>query len=281
MAERHPRDLDVVREKLLRECRRPGFAQVARYLKPIGKGVEGLSIRFAEAAIRFMGNVSVEQMTVFDDTEKRIVRVTVTDCETNTSYFSDIILGKHVERKKTQEGDEVIRTRQNKKGELVYTIVATEDDLLNKQNAHISKAIRTNGLRLIPGDILEECEDQVIQTQKTRDAQDPDAAKRKIFDAFGTIGVTVEHLKAYLGHDATTVTQKELLDLRAIYSTIRDGETTWREVMDNKYPEKVPAVPAAKGTQAVKDKLKKKEVGEIWPPRKEPMDDGGSTPEGK
>ena len=47
MAERHPRDLDIVRAKLIKECKRPGFAAVARYLKPIGRGVEGPSIRFA------------------------------------------------------------------------------------------------------------------------------------------------------------------------------------------------------------------------------------------
>src|SRR5258708_6569465 len=57
MAERHPRDLDVVRQRMLKECRRPVFAGVARYRKPIGKGVEGPSIRFAEAAIRLMGNI--------------------------------------------------------------------------------------------------------------------------------------------------------------------------------------------------------------------------------
>ena len=75
-AERHPRDLDLVRQKLLKECRRPAFAAVARYLKPRGKGVEGPSIRFAEAAIRLMGNIAVEQSTIYDDREKRIVRVT-------------------------------------------------------------------------------------------------------------------------------------------------------------------------------------------------------------
>jgi hypothetical protein len=291
MAERHPRDLDVVREKLLRECRRPGFAQVARYLKPIGKGVQGLSIRFAEAAIRFMGNVSVEQMTVYDDREKRIVRVTVADCETNTAYYSDLTIEKTVERRSVKDGDELLRTRQNKNGNLVYLIAATEDDLLNKQNAQISKAIRTNGLRLVPGDILEECEEQVIKTQEVKDAQDPDAAKRKVFDAFNSVGIQVEQLKTYLGHDATQLTQKELLDLRALFSAIRDGETTWREVMDARFPDKQPREePHAKGTQAVKEKLKGMRISdvkkqeavdaategqEIWPKRekREPGDD--------
>ena len=37
MALRRPRDMDVVREKMLKECMRPSFAAVARYVKPIGQ----------------------------------------------------------------------------------------------------------------------------------------------------------------------------------------------------------------------------------------------------
>src|ERR1051325_11866299 len=61
MALERPRDLDLVRQRLLKECERPGFAQVAIYAKPVGeKKVRGLSIRFAEAAIRNFTNVLTE-----------------------------------------------------------------------------------------------------------------------------------------------------------------------------------------------------------------------------
>lgn len=281
MAERHPRDLDVVREKLLKECRRPGFAQVARYVKPIGKGVEGPSIRFAETAIRLMGNISTDQMTVYDDREKRIVRVIVVDCETNTPYSSDITIEKTVERRNRKDTDEVIRTRQNKAGNLVYLIAATEDDLLNKQNALISKAIRTNGLRLIPGDIVEECMEEVARTQSKRDAEDPDAARRKIFDAFNSVGVPVDQLKLYLGHAADSLTTSEILNLRGLYSAIRDEQTTWREVMEALKPQEAtgPAPDAQKTgtTEDVKTKLRGKkseshpaQAQEIWPKKEEP-----------
>lgn len=233
MAERHPRDLDVVRQKLLKECRRPGFAEVARYRKPIGKGVEGPSIRFAEAAIRYMGNISIDSITIYDDREKRIIRVSVTDCEANVPYSSDITVEKTVERRSRKDTDEVVRTRKNSQGNLLYIICATEDDLLNKQNALVSKAIRTNGLRHVPGDIVEECMDEVLTTQRKRDAEDPDAAKRKVFDAFASIGVTVQQLKDYLAKDADLLTPHELSDLRGLYSAIREGETNWREVMDS------------------------------------------------
>lgn len=276
MAERHPRDLDVVREKLLRECKRPGFAAVARYLKPIGKGVEGPSIRFAEAAIRLMGNISVDQMTVYDDAEKRIVRVIVVDCETNTPYSSDVTVEKTVERRQAKPGDEVIRSRTNSRGQQVFIISATEDDLLNKQNGLISKAIRNNGLRLLPGDIVEECMVTVLETQANQDAIDPERGKRKIFDAFGGIGINVAQLKDYLGHDAETMSQKETTDLRGLYSAIKEGHTTWQEVMAARGKSE-PETKSA--TEAVKEKLTSRseekriaaQTGEVWPKR-EPND---------
>jgi len=236
IAMKRPRDLDIVREKLLKECTRPSFARVARYRKPIGDGIVGPSIRFAEAAIRLMGNIVVDTVTLFDDQEKRIVQLSVSDLESNVSYPSSITVSKTVERKNPKEGDTIIGKRQNSKNETVYLVEATEDNLLNKQAALISKAIRSNGLRLVPGDIIDECMWQVVETQKKEDAKDPDGEKLRIFDLFGALGVTVAQLKKHLGHDGATLNPKELIDLRALYSAIKDGETSWREVMEAREP---------------------------------------------
>lgn len=256
MAERHPRDLDVVRARLLKESKRPGFAAVARYLKPIGKGVSGPSIRFAETAIRILGNISVDQITVYDDREKRIVRVTVCDCEVNTPYSSDITVEKTVERRSVNQGDDVIRTRTNRKGDQLYIIAASEDDLLNKQNALISKAIRNNGMRLVPGDIVEECMDQIIRTQKTQDAEDPDSAKRKILDAFGELNIPVAEIKTFLGHEVDATTPQELMGLRQLYTALKDGDTTWREVMEMRKGQE--PTPPTTGTAGLKESLSQK-----------------------
>lgn len=238
MAIRRPRDMDVVREKMLKECKRPSFAAVARYQKPIGqdrtKWPTGPSIRFAESAIRNMTNITVEVMTVYDDREKRIVRVTVTDLEANVPYFQDVTITKTIERRNTKNGDTVLRTRTNSYGDTLYILEATDDDIINKQQALISKAMRTIGLRLIPGDIVDECMEAVVETQRNADAEDPDAAKRKLFDAFGQLGVRAEQIKEYLGHDAATLAPKELTELRALYAAIRDGEANWRDVIEAK-----------------------------------------------
>lgn len=228
----HPRDLDRTREKLLKDAKRPGFADAAIYHKPVGKGIEGPSIRFAEAAILALGNITTETATIFDDPERRIVRVTVTDLESNVPYSQDVTISKTVERNFIKDGDSPLSTRTGSRGQTVYIMPATDDDILNKANALVSKAIRTLGLRLLPGDIQEEVLEQCRKTQRDRDAKDPDATRRQLFDAFGRLGVSVDQIKAYLGHDGKALSPKEQETLRNLFNSLKDGETTWREIMD-------------------------------------------------
>lgn len=234
MALQRPRDLDNVRVKLLRECTRPGFAAVARYRKPVGQGVEGPSIRFAEAAMRALGNLLPEVSTVYDDRSKRIVRVSLTDLESNLTFSKDVVIEKTVERSFLKTGQEVIATRLNSQGKPVHLVHATDDDLLNKENALVSKALRTAALRVLPGDILEECMTKVQETLRAADAADPDAARKKLADAFAAINVQPASLAKYLGHELATVSPAELVELRAIYAAIKEGETTWHEALAHK-----------------------------------------------
>lgn len=267
MAMRRPRNWDDVRTRLLRECDRPSFAAVARYKKPIGKGVEGLSIRFVEAALRCMTNVLPEVMAVYDDTTKKIVRVTVTDLEGNITYSQDVTITKTVERSKPADDGSYISVRTNSYGNKTYTVPGTDDDILNKENALISKAIRTLGLRLIPGDIQDEAEARLIKTARNKAAQDPDAERKSITDAFASLNVTPSMLEEYLDQKLTQLTPAQLVDLRALYSALRDGEATWKTVMDNKAAQtgkpKSPANDAgtsdAKGSDPITDSS-----GEVW-----------------
>jgi hypothetical protein len=235
MAMRRPRDFEDVRSRLLKDCRRPSFAAVAKYRKPIGNGIVGPSIRFAEAALRCMGNVRAETVVVYDDERKRILRVCVTDLEANISYPLEITIEKVVERHKT-DGRAVVGERVNSEGKKVYQVLATDDEILNKQNALVSKALRTSGLRLLPGDILDEAMQQVDRTKKDQAAKDPDAEKRSLVDAFSAIGVSATDLSDYLGHSLDRVTPAELVELREVFVSVRDGEATWEAVMESKGP---------------------------------------------
>ena len=246
MALARPRDIDMVRQAMLKDARRPSFANVAIYHKPVGKGIEGPSIRFVEAAIRNMTNILTETSTVSEDDERRVIRVAVSDLETNTYFSQDVTVTKTVERSKLPQGEKPIRVRTNSYGKPVYVLHGTDDDILNKQNALISKAVRTLGLRLIPGDLVDEALFYVRQTMAQQDAQNPDAAKNRIIDAFAQLGVQVEMLKDYVGHELSALDPNELQTLRAIYSAIKDGETTWKAVMDDKAEKEADAKAAKK-----------------------------------
>lgn len=238
IAQRNQRDWDSVRVKMLRDCGRLSFAQSARYSVPRGAGkVEGYSIRFAEAALRAMGNIMPETLTVYDDKDKRIVRVSVTDLEANLTYSKDVTIPKTVERKaKPREESTILGSRWNSQGERVYIIEATDDDILNKENALVSKAIRTSGLRLLPGDILDECLEVIQRVRREKINADPDAARKSIVDSFAGLNVPPDQLKAYLGHDLGTASPAELDELRGLFAAIREGAVTWSDAMASKAP---------------------------------------------
>lgn len=244
MAMNRPRDQMVSREKILRDCKRPRFAESAVYRKPVGKGsVEGLSIRFAEAALRNWGNVDIETSVLYEDEDKRIIQVTVMDLETMVSYSRSKTIEKTVERKSLRRGQEVVSQRVNSNGEVVYVVKANDDELSNKESAFASKIIRNEGLRILPSDIKDEAMEVVRKTLADRAAKDPDAELKRLVDAFSRQNVTPKDLAAYLGHDISKVSTKELVKLREVYSTLQDGEASWHEIVSE--PIEVDARPAS------------------------------------
>ncbi len=234
MAERKPRDWDTVRQKILHECKRPGFAEVAIYAKPVGgKKIEGLSVRFAEAAARCVTNVKQDATTTFDDAAKRTVRITVTDLESNTQYSEEATIEKVVERRNLAKGQKALGSRTNSYGDTVFLVDATADDVLNKQNSAVSKSFRNALLRLVPGDIKEEAMAQIRATRANETAKDPDAARKKMVDAYLVLGVKPADLKSYIGKELAVLGPQEIEHLRDIYTAIKDGETTWKAVVES------------------------------------------------
>lgn len=261
MALQRPRDVMEARDRLLKECGRTGFAEVARYSKPVGaQRIEGPSIRFVEAALRCFRNVSTDVFVTDDTAEARTLRVTVTDLEANLPYSADVTVQKVVERSKLRAGQVPLRARTNSAGNTTYLVEASEDEFLNKQNALVSKAVRTLGLRILPGDLVEEGQARCQETLRAETERDPRKAQKALVDAFSAIGVTPQDLAHYLGHTAENTTPAEITELRAVWSAIRDRETTWRDALEAKHGAKEPAEGAAPASRAesIKERLQKK-----------------------
>lgn len=233
MALHRPRNPDQARDRILHACKRPAFAERVEYNKPVGgRTIKGPSVRFAELALKEWGNVLNDSQVVYEDDQVRRVKIFCTDLETNLTHSKEIVINKTVERKKPTEDREVIGERINSQGQKVYIVRATDDEIQNKEAALISKALRNEGLRLIPTDIIDEGVEVARATLRDRDAKDPDTAKKKILDSFSEIGVLPKDIERYLGHKTDTLTPSELQDLRGIYRAIKDGEARWMDYVE-------------------------------------------------
>ena len=234
MATQSPRRPREAWQKIIDECGRPAFARSAVYRKPVGGGtVEGPSVRLAEAIIRHWGNIMARTQVVYEDEESRRVLVQVIDLETNATYSKEIVTTKTVERK-SKADREVVAERKNSNGQTVYVVRATDDEVHNKEASSISKTIRNEGLRFIPADVIEDAVKKAKATIHSNVSQDRDANVKEMISGFGAIGVQVRELERWLGHGIDSVTAKEISSLVAVFQSVRDGETTWAEVMEER-----------------------------------------------
>jgi hypothetical protein len=259
MAMNKPRNEDEARIKILNACKRPAFAERVEFSKPVGKmKIKGPSIRLAELVLREWENIYSDTQVIYEDDTVRRVRVSIIDLETNAQFSKEVQIRKTVERKKP-DGYEIVGERTNSRGEKVYIVNATDDDLQNKENALISKAIRNEGLRLIPSDIIDEAIDTARETLRKKNSEDPQAAKKKIFDSFYSVGISPKELEKYLKHSVETISPAELEELRGIFTSIKEGSSTWADYNkpeDNKEPRE----PVPPGTDPYKTKETKPSI---------------------
>jgi len=269
VAMKRPRDWNDVRIKLLAAIERPGFADSDLWETPrpgsamfrltFGQTrVEGLSIRFAEEALRAMGNLDCRSSIIWEDDQQRIIAVEVFDLESNVSIPTQIVVKKTREKKKLWDGEESISMRMNSSGEPVYLVYATDPDVLKKQNAEISKAIRNGILRLLPGDIQAECREKLLAKRYGKEVvKDPEKATRDMLDAFVELGVKPSDIKELLGHSVGSASPAQIGELRKLYKKIKDGKTTWANVVSDNQDE--PDEKPPENLNELTDNLKKRQ----------------------
>lgn len=243
LAKKWPRHFPDVRQRIMAECRRPRFAQVAMYAKPCGFRfnektrqtervyAEGLSIRAAEMMLRSMGNMDSSSKVIHEAKDTRLVRVSTIDFETNARWGKDVNVPKTIERKKPKKGQRVLGTRENSYGEIVSIVEATPDEVETLTAAFISKASRTGILRLVPGDLQDEARDLIMATMKDANAKDPNAERNRVFDAFAREGIKPSDLEEWLGHALDVATRAEIDELRLLHAAIKEGEVSWAEAL--------------------------------------------------
>jgi len=235
MAMKNPRNEDQAAMKIVNTCKNVLFAEKAIYKKPVGggKSIEGASIRFAEEMARNWKNFYINSSVVYEDETKRIVRVMVLDLEANLDYDKTITIEKTVERKNAR-GRDVVGERLNSYNERVFIVKATDDELINKESALASKAIRNGILRCIPEHIIEQAMKEARRTMKEGVSRDPSGAKRQVMSNLANLNILPEDIEKYLDHSLDQVSEDEIADLKMIFLSIKDRQTTWKEIVDGK-----------------------------------------------
>ena len=243
IARAFPRQWTRVRQLIFDDCKRPLFADEAMYHLPRRKWnketrqyeeiiITGISIRYAESAMRALGNLRIASKILFENAEQRILEVVVTDLESNNQLPGQAVIEKTQERKKLNRGQErdVIRTRVGSDGEVLFVIPVAENDLRAKQNAAASIMIRNAVIRLLPADLIEESERLIVKTSIDSVAKDPKKID-ELVAGFDRLGVKKPDIELWLKKPVAKMTPEEWARLRGIGTAIKDGEESWENVM--------------------------------------------------
>lgn len=215
LAKRFPRNEDQAYQRLMKSCQRPAFAADVTYSFPRGgTTITGPSIYLAREFARLWGNIRHGVDVIADDDEVRTIRAWAWDLESNTKVHHDVPFKKLIQRKRNGQ---------------TQWIEPDERDLRELTNKHAAIAKRNCLLELLPSDMVDDAVARANKTLIDSASKDPDEARKNLITAFGTINISVENLEAFLGHKVATCSPAELVELRSVYKSIRDGNTTWSE----------------------------------------------------
>ena len=220
LARKFPRNEDQAYAALMRSCQRTSFADGASYSFPRGgAAVEGPSVKLAREAARLWGNILVRLEVLRDDDDSRHIRAVAWDLQTNARHTAEDQFQKLIFRK-------------GKNGAEGRWVKPDERDLRELTNRRGAILERNCILKLMPPDMIDEARQQANDTLVKGAAQDPDGERKKAIRAFSELNVTPEMLEAYLKHPLAQSTPAEIADLRKIYASIRDGNSTWSDYVE-------------------------------------------------
>jgi len=202
----------------VRSAERPRFADAAVYAFPRGgQTIEGPSVNLARECARLWGNLRHGVSIVSADDDWIHIKGWAWDLQTNTKVEVEDRFRRLVQRRQQGGGTQWVKP--------------DERDLRELVNRRGAICVRNAILQVMPPDVVDEAVDQAKRTNADaaagRLSTDPTGTVRAMARAFGAIGVTVAMIEAKLGHALTAelVDAAELAELRAIFASLRDGNT--------------------------------------------------------
>lgn len=214
IAKKFPRNQMESYSAIIEACKRPFLAEQAMYAYPRGGTVvTGPSIRLAEAMSQSWGNLDCGIREISQSNGVSVAEAYAIDLQTNTR-ITKVFHVKH--------------ERHTKKGVTKLTDPRDIYELVANQGA---RRLRACILGIIPGDVTEAAVERVKKTLASSDVPISEQIKKMVL-AFDEFGVKVEHLEKRLGHNLDATIGAEIVTLKGIYKSIKDGMATREDFFD-------------------------------------------------
>lgn len=221
IAKRFPRDEKLALDKILNACSRVGLAEQSAYsFSRGGTEITGPSIRLAEAVAQYWGNIEFGFREISRSYDKNgvgfsEVEAYAWDMETNTRRPARFTV-KHW--RDTRQGGYAIKEERD-----IYELVANM----------AQRRVRACLLAVIPGDVIEEASKQCDATLNAKADTSPEAIG-KLVEAFDKLGVSKDQIEKRIQRRVDTIVAAQIVSLRKIYSSIRDGMSVASEWFESK-----------------------------------------------
>lgn len=205
IAKKFPRDSIEAMERILNACTRPTLAETALYSYPRGgQEVTGPSIRLAETVAQEWGNMQfgIRELSQFNG--ESTVEAFAWDVQTNTRQVK-VFQVPHIRH--TRQGQKRLSDPRD-----IYEMVANQG----------ARRLRACILGVIPGDVIEAAVNQCHVTQSANVDTSAEALK-KFLEYFSKFNVTQEMIEERLGMRWESVRPAQILQLKKIYQSLRDG----------------------------------------------------------
>jgi len=205
MALHRPRVPMVAVDKMLLECQRPSLAEVALYsFSRGGTAINGLSIRALEMIARNWGNIKYGFRVLDRPAGRSVLQAYAYDLESNVP----------VERI-----FEVRHVRDKKGGAVPLT---DERDIYQLEADKAQRRVRACIEALIPGDVLDACENEIRKTLEARADTTAEGIK-KMLELFKAFGVNQKMIESRIQRNVTAITAPQMVGLRSVYNSLKDG----------------------------------------------------------
>jgi hypothetical protein len=207
MARKFPRDMARTRARILEECKSLTLAEKAQWKYPRGgKILSGPSIRLAEVIARNYGNMTFGVRELERRNGSSLAQAFCWDLESNTSIEKDFEVPHEM-----KAGNKLKRLTDPRD---IYEIVANNG----------ARRMRAAILGMISISIIEDAEAACRATLVKGGGIPIETRLAKMLMAFKELGVSPEMIEEKLGHKIDVTIAEEIVDLTAIYNSIKDGK---------------------------------------------------------